>query len=225
MLNYSKSILLTQSLSGMTINDFAPFTLTVNPSAINGISKKIYKIDYTFDTETVSKKFFYKAPETNPTVSYPFPSEIGDPRNYIQTHTFFLPNVYKKDYKVSVNIYQIGISTPTNITFTVSLSAPKLDGTQNGMFSAVHLAYTRMFGIHNNILYVLETENPKYFIPVILNWNLRSVQPEPLIIEQGYRPYRIYEPYENQAVSKNFENIDFVNEEGNYRDYNYPPPA
>lgn len=225
MLNYSKNILLTQSLYGTTINSFAPFTLTINPSAIDGITKKIYKIDYTFDTSTTSQKYFYKTPENDPSTVYPYPQEVGDPRNYTKSHTFFLPNVYRKDCIVSVNIYQTGISTPTNISFYVSLSAPKLDGTENAMFSAVHLSYTRMFGSDNNILYVLETEKPKYFIPVILNWNLRPVEPEPLIIEQGYRPYRIYEPYENQAVSKNFQNIDFVNEEGNYRDQNYPPPA
>jgi hypothetical protein len=225
MLNYSTNILLTQSLNGTVLNSFAPFTLTINPSAVNGITKKIYKIDYIFDTETVSQKYFYKTPEVNPPITYPYPQEVGDPRNYIQSQTFFLPNVYKKDYTVSVDIYQIGIATPTNITFTLSLSAPKLDGSTNAMFSAVHLSYTRMFGFNNNILYILETEEPKYYIPVILNWNLRPIQPEPLIIEQGYRPYRILEPYENQAVTPNFQNIDFVNEEGNYRDVNYPPPA
>ena len=39
------------------------------------------------------------APTGNTNLAFNF--EVGDPRNYKQKKTFYLPNVYKKDYQIS----------------------------------------------------------------------------------------------------------------------------
>jgi len=215
MLNFSKNILLKQSLSGTVINSFAPFTLSINPSAIDGISTKVYRIDYYFgNSKNVYQTWFYKPSAINSNLAYQY--DVGDPRNYSQKHTYYLPNTYTYSYSVSCNIFQIGNPTPVSISFTIQLSAPKMEGSLNAVFSAVHLNHTKMFGTENNILYVFETENPKYYIPVIFNWKDRPVQASEIIIDEGYRPYRIFEPYENEKLSNAYEHIDFFNDQEFY---------
>lgn len=215
MLNFSQDILLKQSLSGTTINSYAPFTLSINPSGIDGLTTKVYKIEYYFsNSKKINQTWFYQTSAVNSGLAYQY--DVGDPRNYSQNHTYYLPNTYTFDYPVSCKIFQIGNSNPITISFTIRLSAPKMDGTLNGFFSAVHLNYTRMFGYENNILYVFETENPKYFIPVVFNWKNRPVKPPEIIIDEGYRPYRIFEPYENERVSNAYEHIDFFNDQEFY---------
>lgn len=222
MLNYSKEILLTQSLSGTVINSYAPFTLTVNPSAIDGITKKIYRIDYIFsDTDKIYQTWFYTASTLS---DLPYLYDVGDPRNYKKSHTFYLPNVLKKEYTINCKIYQSGLSNVIQIPFTVSLSAPKMEGTTNAVFSSMHLVYTRMFGADNNILYVFETQSPRYYIPMIFNWKTRPIPPEVVITEEGYRPWDIFEPWEDQRLSNAYLHIDFFNEQGSYDSGNYPVP-
>lgn len=203
------------------ITGYAPFTLSINPSAIYfPTGRKIYKIEYIYDDlETVNQTLFI-APTSQ---DLPYSFETGDPRNYKQIKTFYLPNVYKKDYKITVNTYFTGIVDPSKITFHLSLSAPQMDGTMNGVFSSVHLAHIRMFGIENNILYIFESKNPNYYIPVIFNWKNRPEAPPPVLIDDSYRPFRLFEPYENQKSTNVYKNIDFFNDQGAYdEDPNYP---
>lgn len=222
MLNYSKDILLKQSLSGTIINSYAPFTLSINPSAIDGITKKVYKIDYIFSNEdVVYQTWFYKVSEQN---TLPYRYDMGDPRNFSQQHTFYLPNILKKEYEITCRVHQIGISNPITIPFTLSLSAPKMDGSATATFSSLHLVQTRMFGLENNILYVFESEDPRYYIPVIFNWKTRPIPPEIILIDEGYRPYRIFEPYEDQRLSNAYQHIEMYNEQGSYEQGGYPTP-
>jgi hypothetical protein len=222
MLEFGTDLLLIPSTNNRVLTGYAPFTLSINPSSISvPFGRKIYKIEYIFDDLEIRTQSLFIAPTGNTNV--PFRFEVGDPRNYKQKKTFYLPNVYKKDYQITTNIYAVGIANPTIISFYLSLSAPVMDGTLNGYFSSVNLAHTRMFGVNNDILYVFETKNPDYFIPVIFNWKSRPVIPEPIVIDEGYRPFRLFEPYEDQKSTNIYTNIDFVNEQANYDDDpNYP---
>jgi hypothetical protein len=217
MLGFGTDLLVRTTTNNTVLTGYAPFTLSINPSAMSFFSgRKIYKIEYIFDNLEKKVQSLFIAPTGNTNLAFNF--EVGDPRNYKQQKTFYLPNVYKKDYQIEIKMYTVGVFNPTTISFYLSLSAPVMDGTLNGFFSSVNLVHSRMFGIDNNILYVFETKNPNYFIPVIFNWKSRPIVPEPIIIDDGYRPFRLFEPYEDQKSTNIYTNIDFVNEQGNYDD-------
>lgn len=221
MLLYSRDILVNTSLNNSVINAYAPFSLTLNPSGIT-TGRKIHKIVYTFGDLGTTTQTLYYTPSGD--TSLPFIFEAGDPRNFKKEKTFYLPNVLKKDFQIKVETYRIGLVNPQTFSFTLSLSAPKMDGTLNAYFSSVHLIHTRMFGPENNILYVFESKEPNYFIPIVMNWKERPYIPPPPPIDDSYRPYRILAPFEDQSLqNNNYKNIDFFNEQEVYdTDPNYP---
>ena len=219
MLKFERTVDLKTSINNTLIWDYAPLSLTINPSALN-VSKKIYKIDYIFDDETKTQKLFYKSSTTD---ILPIPLEIGDPRNYKINKTFYITSTASSQtYGVSVYVYQIGVTTPTKIKFTLNLNAPTMDG-DFGFFDRLQLLQARMFGVNNDILYVFESVNPNYYIPVIVNWNNKPVYKP--VIDLSYKSKRAYsslQPFQN----KNFENphnIDFVDiQKEADSDPNYP---
>jgi len=221
MLNFERTIDLKTTTHNTIVSDYAPLSLTINPSALS-VSKKIYKIDYIFDDETKTQKLFYKSSTTD---ILPIPLEIGDPRNYKINKTFYITSTASSQtYGVSVYVYQIGVTTPTKIEFKLNLSKPKMDGSVSGtVFDSVELLYTRIFGVNNDILYVFETKNPCYYLPVIVNWTNKPI-PENIINLQSTsrRAYTVLQPFQN----KNYENpytIDFVDRQKEAdSDPNYP---
>jgi hypothetical protein len=221
MLLYDTDIILSNNTNGSVIKGYAPFSLTLNPSGIVG-STKIYKIVYTFDDLSTTSQTLYYTPSSN--ISLPFRFEAGDPRNFKKEKTFYLPNVFKKDFNIKVESYFVSNPNPSIINFTLSLSAPKMDGTLNAYFSSVHLIHTKMFGFDNNILYVFESKEPNYFIPIVMNWKERPFIPPPPPIDDSYRPYRILAPFEDQSLqNNNYKNIDFFNDQEAYdTDPRYP---
>jgi len=221
MLNFERTINLTTSLHNTTISDYAPLSLTINPSSLI-VSKKIYKIEYIFDDETKIQSLFYKKTTTE---TLPFQSEIGDPRNYKCNKTFYITSTSTSQvFGISANVYQIGLSTPTKIEFKLNLNAPIMDGNNaNAFFDSVQLLYTRMFGVNNDILYVFESVNPNYYIPVVVNWNNKPVI-EPIVdlSSKSRRAYNILKPFQNQNVENPY-NIDFVDKQKEVEnDTNYP---
>lgn len=221
MLNFERTINLTTSLHNTTINDYAPLLLTINPSSLI-VSKKIYKIEYIFDDETKVQDLFYKSTTTE---TLPFPNEIGDPRNYKCNKTFYITSTATSQvFGISANVYQLGVTNPTKIEFKLNLNAPIMDGTNaNAFFDTVQLLYTRMFGVNNDILYVFESVNPNYYIPVIVNWSNKPVI-EPIVdlSSKSRRAYNILKPFQNQNTENPY-NIDFVDKQKEVEnDPNYP---
>jgi hypothetical protein len=221
MLKFERTVDLKTSINNTIISDYAPLTLTLNPSSLN-VSKKIYKIDYIFDDETITQKLFYKS-TTNNTI--PFPLEIGDPRNYKINKTFYFTSTAStQTYGISAYVYQIAVANPTKIEFKLILSKPKMDGqVTNAIFDAVELLYTRIFGVNNDILYVFETKNPCYYLPVVVNWTKKPIQENILNLQpKSNRSYTVLQPFQN----KNYENpytIDFVDKQKEADDDpNYP---
>jgi hypothetical protein len=221
MLNFEKTINLTTSLHNTTISDYAPLSLTINPSSLI-VSKKIYKIEYIFDDEIKTQTLFYKSDTTE---TLPFQSEIGDPRNYKCNKTFYITSTATSQvFGISANVYQLGVTNPTKIEFKLNLNAPIMDGTNaNAFFDSVQLLYTRMFGVNNDVLYVFESVNPNYYIPVVVNWNNKPVI-EPIVdlSSKSRRAYNILKPFQNQNVENPY-NIDFVDKQKEVEnDPNYP---
>lgn len=210
MLNFEKTIDLSTSLDNTTFNDYAPLSLTINPSSLN-VSKKIYKIEYVFDDEIKTQTFFYK--KTTADV-LPFPSEIGDPRNYTIHKTFYITSSASttQNFGVTANVYQFGVSTPTKIKINLNLSAPKMDGT-GGIFNSVELLYTRIFGVNNDILYVFESVNPSYYIPVVINWeSIPQVKPKIDLSSKSLRAFDVTRPFQITDVENPY-NIKFIDKQ------------
>jgi hypothetical protein len=222
MLKFERTVNLTTSINNTTILDYAPLVLTINPATLD-VSSKIYKIEYIFDdADNKTQKLFYKSSTTE---NLPFPSEIGDPRNYKTNKTFyFTSTAFSQTYGVSAYVYQMGVVNPTKIEFKLRLTKPKMDGKVAGaVFDAVELLYTRIFGVNNDILYVFETKDPCYYLSVVVNWNKKPI-PENIINLQSTskRAYTVLQPFQN----RNYENpytIDFVDRQKEADDDpNYP---
>jgi hypothetical protein len=221
MLNFEKTINLTTSLHNTITSFYAPLSLTINPSSLI-VSKKIYKIEYIFDDEIKTQTLFYKLSTTE---TLPFSAEIGDPRNYKCNKTFYITSTATSQvFGISANVYQLGVTNPTKIQFKLNLNAPIMDGTdENAFFDSVQLLYTRMFGVNNDVLYVFESVNPNYYIPVVVNWNNKPVI-EPIVdlSSKSRRAYNILKPFQNQNVENPY-NIDFVDKQKEIEnDPNYP---
>lgn len=222
MIKFKKLLNLKKSTSNSTVTSYAPLELYIQPSDLD-ITKKIHKIDYIFDDSTITQKLFYKKTTTD---TIPYPDEIGDPRNYIVNKTFYFTTTgYSQTYGVSAHIYEMGVSQPTKIEFNVYLRKPPMDGNvQNAVFQSVELLYTRIFGVNNDILYVFETSNPCYYLPIIVNWTNRPIVENMIGLNSTTkrRAYRILQPFQN----KNYENpytIEFTNkQEEADNDPNFP---
>ena len=225
MLAFERTINLSTNLNNTFVTDYAPLSLTIDPGYLI-VSKKIYKINYIFEDETITKNLYYSNEVDE---SLPIQTEVGDPRNYkINKKLHLSKSDIQQRKKIIVEIYQIGVSTPTIIILYVDLIAPTLDGSNNGFFDNVNLLYSRMFGVNNDILYVFESKNPNYYIPIVVNWNNRII-PKKIVqfIKNNSRAYDVLQPFQKSSdqnsEAENPYNIDFVNVQDQVnKDPNYP---
>jgi hypothetical protein len=221
-MNYSQSVELTNPTT-INIEGTAPFTLTIMPSTISGLNK-IRKIEYLYGDGTSEEQVLFPANSANYN-GLPYPLEPGDPRNYNKVKTFYVDS-NNTTYTTTINVYQIAVSSPSSYTINVSLSAPYLENISggNGYFEDVHLKSTRMYGIDNRILYVFESSNPNYLLPVNVDWKLRpQAQAEAQVIS-SYRAYKLLEPYENE-ISTSIDTVTHIGTVGEVAALPNPDPG
>lgn len=186
---FSATVSLSSSTS-ITLNGVSPFKLTIDPKNIV-VPNKIYRIDYDFGDGTTDSQTLY-GPE-NITAF-----EANDPRNFIKAHSYSLTQDYEKIINIYVKVYQFNRTSPTIFNIILNLTVPTLEGLDGGFFENVNLISTRMFGPNNNLIYIFESKNPYYIIPVMVNWSSRPVEPVPPFIDISYRPYKLLAPFENE---------------------------
>jgi hypothetical protein len=221
-MNYSQSVELTNPTT-INIEGTAPFTLTIMPSTISGLNK-IRKIEYLYGDGTSEEQVLFPANSANYN-GLPYPLEPGDPRNYNKVKTFYVDS-NNTTYTTTINVYQIAVSSPSSYTINVSLSAPYLENISggNGYFEDVHLKSTRMYGVDNRILYVFESSNPNYLLPVNVDWKLRpQAQAEAQVIS-SYRAYKLLEPYENE-ISTSIDTVTHIGTVGEVAALPNPDPG
>jgi hypothetical protein len=196
------------------INNFGPTTITFNPSAIK-LPNKINRIVWSFnDGSPDIVKSFYYTPTSSDTSKLPYPDEPGDPRNFTITKTFATSEYFNKTFTAQAQVYQLGKPDFVDIFYIINIIAPNMDGLNSGFFEEMHLVSTKMFGPNDDILYVFETKNPKYIVPMLVNWH--EIPKAPLadtnikVIHR--RPYRLLQPYELDSLNLNpqIRVIDFV---------------
>jgi hypothetical protein len=195
-----------------TIDSYGPTTITFNPSAIN-LPKKINRIVYRFSdgSPDIVKRFYY-SPTSMETANYAYPLEPGDPRNFPVTKDFVTTQYFIKNNTVLIEIYQMGDEFPTIIEYNVNILPPEIDGNINSYFGEIHLVSTRMFGANNDILYIFESKDPNYTIPILLNWQKPASVPilTTNITPHIKRPYTLQQPFEIKNVNNDIQNIKLV---------------
>lgn len=200
--------------SQTNISTFAPFTLVLNPSALE-LDSKIYKIEYDFGNGNVLTQTYYYSNTSEDTFSYPYSAEPGDPRNYLQSQTYYLEDTNAKYLSVEVRIYQFGFSEFRQFFVNLELTPPVLDGNAatSGYFKNLHLISTRMFGPDDKIFYVFESDNPQYILPALVKWDKKEQNIITEQLQNEERPYKLLKGFEKENVTSIETNaqITFIN--------------
>jgi len=166
---YSASVLLSSS-NFISVSGYAPFALTIDPLNVS-LKNKVYSINYNFGDGTI----------INQNLSLDL---NGDPLYVPQTHNYYISNTLNTTLSAVVSFYQIGVTNPSVYTIALNLYAPAMESSVynqttavslSGYFQEMHLIGSRMFGPNNNILYMFESINPNYIIPVIVNWKTNQI--------------------------------------------------
>ena len=181
----TQTVFLSSSTS-ISLSAIAPFQLTINAFNIS-VPYKIYRIDYDFGDGTSQSVSLYK-------------DSYGDDHNpslTILNKQYTLLDAQNKTVPIKASVYQIGSTQPTVFNISLNLFTPSLTDIGTGMFGDFHLNSVKMFGPDNDILYIFETSNPRYLLPVLVNWNRRPVIKN-IPLDPFYRPYKLLAPFENE---------------------------
>ena len=146
------------------VEGFSPFTMVLSTSAYTSINK-IWKIGYDFGDGHTDEKILTINPNSyDPTLS--IPEEPGDPRNQIVEHLYYFDDSTKKSFLVTASFYTIGVNIAEQVSFTMNLTLPKMEDVFNSA-DTIKLVGSRMFGLENQLIYLFESQNPNYLIPVL----------------------------------------------------------
>jgi hypothetical protein len=204
----------------------SPVEITFNPSKLDAF-RKIYKIEYLFETGTETQTFFYS--NSSPSnLTLPYSAERGDPRNYSKKSIYSLNDEFYNTIYTRIIYYTYNQIEPNEILYTINLKAADLDG-QFGYFNEVHLIDSKMFDFDDKILYLFESYNPQYILPVVVKWeenensNIITKERSKRII---IKPYRVLAPFEDENLEKqpiksiNFsENVSYNIDNGYTQQY------
>ena len=153
--------------NGTTVETFSPFTMVLSTSAYVS-TNKIWKVVYNFGDGNYTEKVLTLNPNSyDPYL--PLNTEPGDPRNVPVEHTYYFDDSPTKNFSVSVNFYRLGFSSPENVSFTLSLTLPKIADVFAST-DTIKLVGSRIFGLENQLIYLFESQNPNYLIPVLAKW-------------------------------------------------------
>jgi hypothetical protein len=192
-MDHSKTVYLNTAYQAIT--GLSPFTLTINPSDIS-TSNKVYKLEYDFGDGTIVNQVLTT-------------EDGGDPLSIQKTHVYYLTGNLQKTFNINVNAYQFNTSLYSNYKISLNLKVPFLESivtsnsalSSTSYFDELHLVGSRMFGTDNEILYMFESINPNYILPVMVNWKSRPLETIIKTIDNSYAPYKLLAPFENEATT------------------------
>lgn len=192
-MDHSKTVYLTTA--NQAITGLSPFTLTINPSGISS-SNKIYKLEYNFGDGSIIDRVLT-------------PDNDSDFLKTLETHVFSLTGNLQKTFNINVHAYQFNTSLYNDYTISLNLKAPPIESTTTTLstlssyayFGEMHLVGTRMFGTENEVLYMFESINPNYILPVLVNWKARPIENIVKTIDNSYAPYKLLAPFENEFTT------------------------
>lgn len=191
------------SLPSVGFTSTAPFELTLNPSTINLYNSKVYKIIYDFgDGFLFEQKLDLDSQKITKSV----------------THVYYLTSNFIENFNVNVNVYLTNRAKPVSYGFNLTLKTPTLESISSSntavpaLLDELHLIGSRMFGFNNELVYIFESINPNYILPVSVIWNDKVDVTTTAtnkkssffeIVEQGVgnRPYKLLAPFENEVVT------------------------
>lgn len=159
-----QTIILNNSTNGSVISKTSPFTMVLSTSAFTP-SYKIWKITYDFGNGDIQEKTLSLTPNSTNSL-LPIQSEPGDPRNYPVTTNYYFDDSSTKTYSINVKFYEIGQTLPEEVTFSLDLYLPTLESIF-GLYENIKLLGSRSSGLDNQLIYLFESQNPNYLIPVL----------------------------------------------------------
>lgn len=168
-MDFQSTIILSTTSSGLALSGYAPFTLTLNPSAW-ALSNKLVKILYQWGTDTDVVTLIPSLSSNSLTL--PFSAEKGDPRNFPVSHQFLLTSVSAARYNIGISAYQMGLSAPSAIALVLEVYQPNSLST---ILTGLKLVDARMFGSDDQVLYVLESTTPNFIYPILVQWDTSTV--------------------------------------------------
>ena len=192
-MDHSKTVYLNTAYQAIT--GLSPFTLTINPSSIS-IPNKVYKIGYDFGDGTLIDNIIN-------------PDNDQDFLKTTQTHVYYLTGDTQKTFNINVHAYQFNTSLYNDYTISLNLKTPPLEKKTTNLsalssfayFDELHLVGSRMFGTENEVLYMFESINPNYILPVLVNWKARPIENIVRTIDNSYAPYKLLAPFENEFTT------------------------
>jgi hypothetical protein len=192
-MDHSKTVYLNTAYQAIT--GLSPFTLTINPSGIS-TSNKVYKIAYNFGDGTLIDRVVN-------------PDNDQDFLKTEETYVYYLTGNIQKTFNINVHAYQFNTSLYNDYTISLNLKTPPLEKKTTSLsalssfayFDELHLVGSRMFGTNNEVLYMFESINPNYVLPVMVNWKSRPLEAIVKTIDNSYSPYKLLAPFENEATT------------------------
>ena len=160
-------ISIDNSTNGSTVEGFSPFMMVLSPSAYAS-TNKIWKVSYDFGDGYTDEKTLTLNPNSYD-IQLPIPSEPGDPRNQTVEHLYFFDDSTKKSFLVTTFFYGIGTNIIEQVSFTLTLTLPKIEDIFESA-DTIKLVGSRMFGLENQLIYLFESQNPNYLIPVMAHF-------------------------------------------------------
>jgi hypothetical protein len=158
---FSTSINLLSSSGGLGVSGYAPFTVTINPSALN-LSNKLIKLCYLWGDSTMQEVTLFPSKTANSAL--PLSAEPGDPRNYPGSHTYDTPS----SFNLQVCAYTLGDTLPYVLNLAIETQLPS---NLSAVMQGFRLVGSNMFGENDNVLYFIESTSPQYLLPILVNWD------------------------------------------------------
>ena len=162
-MNITRNINIQDYSNGQTLSGCSPMTINICTSSYNP-SGKLWKISYDFGDGVLESDELKLLPENSNNYIV---DESGDPRNFIKSHTYFFDDSINKIYKLSINFYKIGENVPETFVLFFDLKLPKISDIFDN-YSDIKLLDLNMFGPDDQTLYLFESQQPNYLIPVLL---------------------------------------------------------
>jgi hypothetical protein len=186
MVNFNQTVALNNESNNTNLTDYCPFTLNIEPKNLI-FSKKIRAIEYIWGDGSTTL-INYK-PSIVSNTSLPFPTDIGNPLNYPQSHEYYSKDLNLSIYNIVIKIYFFQTNDFETFNIELNLKNPDLQSIFNSKFNEFHLIKTRMFGPDNQLLYVFQSQNPNYILMSNVKWKslpISQVSISPLNKSYGY---------------------------------------
>jgi len=226
---FTKTVYLDNNIQNIAGNSTCK--IIVDPSTYFDKNSRIFKIEYSWGDGTTNTVLY------KPSNNYTKSNDVGDPRNFPQTHVFsidpeknFVKNQisgkyeYRCYYTIQITVYtNKNINNPDIYTIFLNLFPENFVADNSGplliksAYSDIHLVKTKMIGPENHMLYVFEitnlASNQTGLFLSLVDWKKKI--PSPVKLFDLNRDYSFELPFLSQlnnnldATTVNYKKVNY----------------